>query len=245
MWEAVVLRRHACRAVLVVLVTASLPLVWVGQTSAATLTVCSTGCAFSTVAAAVAAASDGDKIVVGPGTYSGGFTIDKNVALVGSGSRSTTIAGGAPVIVIGTSRVVTINGVTITGGSSEFGGGIRTSGSLTLRESVVRGNSAELGGGILSSGSLQIKDSVISGNSAFFGGGLFNDGTSVLSDSVISGNRAAFAGGVFNNAVLTLRTSVVTGNTATNAGGIANFGSLTVLDTTVSGNTPNDCVGPC
>jgi hypothetical protein len=39
--------------------------------------VCPSGCVFPTIASALANASDGDKIVIGAGTYDGGFTIDR------------------------------------------------------------------------------------------------------------------------------------------------------------------------
>ena len=58
-----------------------------GQASAATLTVCPSGCAFSQIAPAVAAAKDGDTISIAPGTYAGGVTIDVSVKLAGAGAR--------------------------------------------------------------------------------------------------------------------------------------------------------------
>jgi nitrous oxidase accessory protein NosD len=92
-----------------------------GQASAATLTVCPSGCAFSQIAPAVAAANNGDTISIAPGTYAGGFTITKSVTLAGAGADKTIISGGGPVITIGTfgassEPTVSISGVTITGG---------------------------------------------------------------------------------------------------------------------------------
>ena len=94
------------------------------------------GC-FATLQAAVAAAHDGDTIHVRRGTFAGGVTIDKSVALVGAGSHSTIIAGGGPVLTIfrepdPEKLTVSIRGVTITGGVNDsepdlevtFGGGI-------------------------------------------------------------------------------------------------------------------------
>jgi hypothetical protein len=76
---------------------------------------------FSTVQAAVDAAHDGDTIMIGPGTFAGGITIDKSVELVGAGARATIIKGGGPVITIGTmfaptQPTVSISRVTVTGG---------------------------------------------------------------------------------------------------------------------------------
>jgi len=247
MRNSLVLRRRARRLGLFALVLAFLTLMGSGRASAATLTVCPSGCAYTTIAGALAAASDGDKIVVGAGTYSGGFTINRSVSLLGAGAGKTTISGGGPVITIAILRQVMITGVTISGGSAEFGGGILNGGgSLTLRESTVSGNSASEGGGIFDLGPLTLNDSKVIGNGAAFGGGIFNQGTLTLNDSTVSGNRAGSGGGIFNNLVATLKESTVSGNAATiNGGGILNFGILTLLDDTVSGNTPNDCVGVC
>src|SRR5919201_100111 len=72
-----------------------------GGAAAATLTVCPSGCTFSQIAPAIAAASPGDTIQVAPGTYNGGFIIDKNLSLIGAGARATSIKGGGPIITIG------------------------------------------------------------------------------------------------------------------------------------------------
>jgi len=240
-----VLRHPASRLGLLVSALVILMLAGPGRASAAMLKVCPSGCTYATIAGAISAAADGDKIVIGPGTYSGGFTVGKSVTLIGAGAGRTTIRGGAPVVTIANFRQVTISGVTITGGSAEFGGGILISGgALTLRESTISGNSASEGGGIFIVGSLTLKDSTVSGNAAFFGGGIFNQGTLTLNNSRVSGNLADAGGGILNNQVARLTDSTVTGNTAvSDGGGILNFGLLTLSQTTVSGNTPNDCVG--
>ena len=92
-----------------------------GHASAATQAVCPSGCTFTQIAPALAAAKNGDTISIGAGTYDGGLTIDKSVKLVGAGSGRTTISGGGPVLTIGTfgassEPTVMIDGVTITGG---------------------------------------------------------------------------------------------------------------------------------
>jgi hypothetical protein len=108
-------------AVVFACVSAVLACVGVGSAGAATVKVCPSGCAFSQIAPAMAAANPGDTIKVGAGTYDGGFTIDKSLQLVGAGAGSTIISGGGPVITIGvagapTEPTVTIEGVTVTGG---------------------------------------------------------------------------------------------------------------------------------
>ncbi len=147
-----------------VLVPAVAVLLFVGarQASAATLNICQSGCPYTQLAPALAAAHSGDTITIGPGTYAGGVTIDVSVKLVGAGPGATVISGGGPVLTIGVAGAaseptVTINGITVTGGvaignltpSSGRGGGIyipraagpSTGATVTIRNSVVRGNS--------------------------------------------------------------------------------------------------------
>jgi hypothetical protein len=45
-------------------------------------------------AGAVAAAASGDTILIAPGTFAGGITITKSLALVGAGAGQTVIRGG-------------------------------------------------------------------------------------------------------------------------------------------------------
>jgi len=92
--------------------------------SATTFTVCSGGCAYSQIGPAVAAASRGDTVSIGPGKYVGGFTIDQSVSLVGAGANETTISGGGPVITVGkfgakTEPTVALRDLTITGGDAK------------------------------------------------------------------------------------------------------------------------------
>jgi hypothetical protein len=246
MRNPLVLRRGAHRMALLLFALVVLLLVEAGHASAAMLKVCPSGCYYTTIAGALAASSDGDKILIGAGTYGGGFTISSDVSLIGAGAGQTTISGGGSVVTVAILHQVTISGVTITGGSAELGGGILNGGgTLTLRDTTISGNSASEGGGIFNVGSLTLKDSTVSGNGAVFGGGISNQGTLTLKDSNVTGNQAGSGGGILNNGVATLKESAVWSNTATiDGGGILNYGILVLLESTVSGNTPNDCVGP-
>ena len=147
---------------------------------------------------------------------------------------------------------VELVGMTITGGSSSLGGGIRSREDLTVTDSAISGNTAsDFGGGIYNDmfGTLTVSNSVISGNSvtAVGGGGILNSGTATVSNSTITGNSAASGGGLFNFGTATVSNSTISGNSAAGdgggiigggvGGGIYNFdGSVTVTNTIVAGN---------
>jgi len=199
------------------------------------------GC-FATLQAAAAAAQDGDTIKLGPGTFAGGVTIDKSVALVGAGATVTTIKGGGPVLTIGrdvdpAGLSVSIRGVTVTGGVNStkpdpevtFGGGIWIPTSQ-LPVPPFNGTGA----------TVSISDSTITGN------------TVTTHTAIPAGQFCPFecgfanGGGIDNGGVLTLANVRVTDNVAgagslasgVAAGGInSHFAStLLLLRTVVSGN---------
>jgi hypothetical protein len=192
-----------------------------GQASAARLNVCASGCPYTQLAPALAAAHDGDMMRIGPGTYEGGVTIDVSVKLAGAGASRTIINGGGPVLTIGefgasTEPTVSIEGVTITGGVTRSS---PESAPFTGQEGVFAA-----GGGV-----------EIPPNEDFSGGA-----TVTIANSVITGNRVApsdtapfgppcpggpcpfaFAGG----------------------GGIDSWGTLTLANTTISGNRVGSASG--
>ena len=226
--------------------------------AASTLTVCPSGCAFSQIAPAVAAAKDGDTISIAPGTYAGGFTIDVSVKLAGAGASKTIISGGGPVITIGrifaaSEPTVSIDGVTITGGVTRSS---PESVPCTGKEGV-----RAAGGGI------EVPPS------ADFSGGACNDfgggATVTITNSVITGNRVApsdtvpfaacggcpvawaFGGGIDTSGSLTLANTTVSNNRIGSASGLSlsglarfaegggifsNRGDMTISNSTISGN---------
>jgi hypothetical protein len=191
-----------------------------GPASAADLCVGGGGGCFATLQAAVDAAHDGDTIHVRRGTFAGGVTIDKSVALVGAGSRSTTISGGGPVLTIfrevAPERLtVSIRDVTITGGVNDmkpdppvtFGGGIWIPTSQ-LPEPPFNGTGA----------TVSIADSVITGN-------VVTSREAIPPGPFCGPNPCGFnsGGGIDNGGVLTITNSRITKNTS---GSTASFATL-------------------
>lgn len=109
---------------------------------------------YSTIQAAINAASNGDTIVVAPGTYQENIDFQgKAITVMSSGgSTVTTIDGGktAPVVVFDTNEGATsiLQGFTITNGYGTFassydGGGIYVSGaSPTIKGNTITDNEA-------------------------------------------------------------------------------------------------------
>lgn len=184
--------------------------------SAATLTVCHVGCAYTQIAPAIAAASNGDTISVGPGTYLGGFTIDENLRLNGAGAQRTTISGGGPVITVGSFTAmlepsVSIAGVTITNGVTEsspistayvgeegviaYGGGIfipptedfATGATLTVSNSVITDNTAAPTTSVDAGFSCGTQDCQFAQAG---GGGIDNWGVLTVNNTIVSDNEA-------------------------------------------------------
>jgi hypothetical protein len=228
---------------------------------AATRTVCSSECDFSTIQSAVSGSVDNDIIQVSPGTY---------VEAVNTGGKILAIesTGGAAVTTIqapdSDTNIVTVNngtltlvGFTITGAdmvSSANPGGVfvnNSGGTITVRDSVITNNSTQLGrgGGLGGFGTMTVINTVVSGNSASEGGGLWSSGSMTVTDSTITGNSATSGGGgiynaTFGNPTLQVIRTTVSNNTASRGGGIANESGTALVDrSTISGNTASQGAG--
>jgi len=162
---------------------------------------------------------------------------------------------------------LSLQNLTITGGSSDNGGGIENAGgTVTLNHTQVTGNTAtQAGGGIANASGpdgvakLTLNNSTVTGNSqtepppdSLGGGGIVNIlGTVTLNSSQVNRNSAqGFVGGGIasgdylnfsdTTSFLTLNNSQVNGNTAPNGngGGIQNLlGTATLNSSQVDGNT--------
>jgi hypothetical protein len=227
-------------------VVAALAFAQSGAAAGPPLKVCGSGCPYTTVTAALAAAPDGAAIQIGAGTYEGALDINKNLTLQGAGAGATTLrppvptswSDGATVVVVEPGVEVTVRGVTLTGGSAYFGGppscysgesidcqgggAVRNSGNLTLVGDVLDRNLAgpPLGGG---------------------GGGIFNTRGASLTviGTTISHNRvteSGLGGGIFNRGSAVITNSVIVDNSASFESAIANDGTMLLRNTTVSRN---------
>ncbi|MDH5510403.1 MAG: right-handed parallel beta-helix repeat-containing protein, partial [Nitrospinota bacterium] len=210
---------------------------------------------------AVNAGAGGDIISLPAGTYtltgangddanlSGDLDISKVVTIQGAGAATTIIDGngattGDRVIHVTAAVALTVDGVTITGGSTAAnGGGISSLGAVSIINSTISGNTAGGSGGVLSRSALMVTNSTISNNKATTGGvgGISANGTLAVTvtNSTISGNTAAlFCGGIYSFGAVTVTNSTISGNTAGgDLGGIYARGALTVANSTISGNS--------
>jgi hypothetical protein len=212
-----------------------------GDSPHVTLTVCRTGCEFSQIAPAIGTAKSGDTIRIASGTYTGGFTIDASIELLGAGAGVTIIRGGGPVVTIGSAGAfVSIDGVTITGGTTRSS---PESKPMTGDVGVIAG-----GGGVeISAGAtVSISNSAITDNrvapirtaadgpscprgpcpyAQAAGGGIENSGKLTLTNTTVSDNRVGSIAGLSTLA------------SDADGGGIEDLaGSLTIVKSTINGN---------
>lgn len=198
------------------------------------ITVCTSGCDYTTIQAAINAAPASAIISVTDAVHTeAGITVNKSMTITGAGTSSTIVQAHANENQA-SNRVFTVSsGVTVT---------VR---SMTIRHGKVTGDPAQ-GGGVYNNGTLTITNSTISGNTAQAG----NGGTDY-------GGGDAFGGGIANghHKTLSVTSSTISSNTVQggdgwwdgydggdgNGGGIAqsSFGTgmLTFTNSTISGNT--------
>lgn len=228
-----------------------------------TCDVCASGCAYSSVQAAINAASNGATIHVCAGTFSETITIGESLTLIGTGAGSgggNTILNGnqnGSVVTVNQGATVTLQGMRIINGDNINGGGIVNSGTLTLTSCTLTQNSADQGGGIYNFAILTLNQTSIENNFATNnqGGGIYNGdgGNLVMNNSQITGNSAGNAGGglLNNSARATLINSTITNNSVNTSGnpgeggGIFNVIGTITLDSgsSVTGNNPDNCAG--
>jgi predicted outer membrane repeat protein len=224
-----------------------------------TVTVCSEGSAFNPVSGTlryvIASAASGDTVAF---SCSGTITLSSdgggpisigNTLTIEGGGRITLHSDGSTQLfsVTGTGNL-TLNNLTVSGGTASNGGAVDSSGVLTINGSTFSGNTAAgSGGAINSSGTLTINNSTFSGNKANGGNGgaLATSGALTVTNSTFSGNSAAgHSGAIDANDPPGAPASVFTGDTFTNNsaafGGAMAYGTnnpASITNTTFSGNS--------
>lgn len=223
--------------------------------------VCTSGCAFTSVQAAIDFnAPQLQTIRVCAGAYTEFLTLERGLTLIGAGeeadANSNTILqgigkvpGGNTVVTISNiPQSVTLQSLRITAGYGNGGGIWNQGASVRIADCTVFANAAPGGGGGINnaSGSMVMNNCTVSGNTnADDGGGINNTGELTVTNSTITDNTANFGGALFNggggNATFT--DCDLTGNTANNDGGaiFVFSGTATVNTSNVSNNTPNNC----
>lgn len=181
-------------------------------------------------------------------TCAGGGDLDRNSAaaltLAGKGFTIRQTCPGERVIEQAGAGALTLEEVTLTGGSTAAtGGGVLSGGSVTLVRSSVVGNSASSGAGVFASGPITALASTVAGNTAVnIGGGLEVIGgasTVTVTNSTITGNKAQEGGGIATSVnvggtAVRLRHATIVGNTALAGAniegeGLESFGSVVAL----------------
>jgi hypothetical protein len=134
-----------------------------------------------------------------------------------------------------------LDGLTITGGQADQGGGIINEGDLTIAGCTIKGN--RVGFGVIlnwEAGSLTIIDTSIDSNLADEGCGVVNYGTFEIAGSAITNNRSGSnfsGGGIVNLGTGTVLNCTIAYNWDSVSGGIANWGGeISVIDSTIAYN---------
>jgi hypothetical protein len=195
------------------------------------------------IAAGTSAGPDTINLPAGTYTLSGSALIlDSEITLQGAGAASTIIQADASptaalyrVMIVTTSGVVTLSGVTVRhggGGTALNGGGIYNSGEL-----------------LITNGTIVSNNRAVFGEGGGRGGGIYNDSTGqlwVVNGAAVSNNTATIAGGgIYNGNFLDLQLATIAANTASSGGGLYDItGDVTINLSSFDGNTaPNDYGG--
>ena len=198
--------------------------------------------AYKTIKKGITEASNGDRVAVMPGTYTGGNTNrnltfqGKSISLLGLEGAASTIVdceGESGAYQISSSVTnCTVRGLTFLNGLAAGGGALDCSASNALIEACVfSDNTASSSGGAIDAepGRITIRDCTFSGNAAPWGGAVYLGpesavATSVVERCVFSENTAASGGGgIYASAAssaIAIRNCVMSGNAASGGGGI-------------------------
>ena len=202
--------------------------------------------ACQTVGEAIAKATDSDTIIVATGVYTENLSISKDLTIIGAGRESTVLDGNQVARVLGNTRHLTVQHLTIRNGRTDdiFGGGVYNTGDLVLDNTLVISNSSKTGGGLNNRGSLILQNSAVISNT---GSGIYNHSSGVftITNSLLAGNRGSNGGGLYNYfGGVVLVNSIVRDNYSTlSGGGVYAVGGTVVLSATTVHNNKTDGSG--
>jgi hypothetical protein len=207
--------------------------------------------ACATIGAAVAVASAGDTIYVGPGTFAEQVVVKglKDLTIRGAGYQATTVSGNHAFRPFELDADgVTISDLTIADGVGDNGGGVYAHGTLTLERVAVTGNAAlgsrpdgGFGGGVHAYALTALETRISDNRATADGGGIFARSATV-GRSTVSENRAtggdSRGGGLYLVAEgdTEVWSTTVAWNDAAYGGGIASGGSVLLRGATVARN---------
>ena len=205
---------------------------------------------------------------------SANLTIDHDLTIAGPGANILAVSGNhvewqsGGVFSVATGVRAIIDGLTISNGVANAGGGVFNQGTLTISNCTITGNSAvpltdisyhpAYGGGIYNSSGIDnssagtltmVRCTVANNTSTDTGGGIFAYGNLTIVDSTITHNTSSggiladFGGGLLVSGNATITNSTITYNSAGLGGGLQNNGILTVIDSTIANNVATD-IGP-
>jgi len=242
----------------------------VGPVSAATVTVCPSGCDSTTIQGAVTVAGAGDvvQILSSQAHTESDIYVTKDITVAGFGVLDTIVQADAtsgtatlPVFVVVAGARLTLESLTVRHGGGSMGGALDIEdGHAVLTGVQLEWNQATAFGGavyVSAGSSLEVVDSWIMDNTAELGGGVYNLGSVVITGTMVKNNAAtsplgvAAGGGVYNLGDLTILSSTVSQNDVMGSplddamgGGIYHEGSnLVVEDSWVKTNTVDGGVG--
>lgn len=207
-------------------------------------TVCSSGGSYTTIQAAINAATSGSTITVCAGTYKERITTSgKTLTITGAGASTTILDAnnsGTAFKVTGSGKI-TLSGITVT--KAKTGGIYCKDSTLTISSSTVTANKSSSGGGGLYAYNcvLDVSGATFSANtSSSRGAGIYAENSSgTVSGSAFTSNTASSKGGGISlkSGTLLLDGNTFTGNKGTHGGGVYIEADSDVTNNVFSANT--------
>ena len=191
------------------------------------LTVCASGCNYTSIQAAIDAACPGDTILVNSGTYFEHVNVNKALTLQGVGAPVVDVGGFGSAITISADGCTLQGFVAIGSGAYPEAGVKATSSSNTITGNTATGNS-DIGIYLTSSSNNTLSGNTATGNFGV-GIGLVSSSNNTISGNTATGNSYGIGLDFSSNS------NTISGNTVT--GNICGIGLVSSSGNTISGNT--------